>query len=66
MKNMIILVFTSLRIACLAVRELQKNKRVFGVGINTPDQSIAESGLQIPLALVIDCSDVAGSLKRMQ
>ena len=43
-----------------------ESKTVFGVGIITPTQNMSENGLEVPSALIIDCSDVRGNFNLMQ
>ena len=43
-----------------------ENKTVFGVGIITPTQIMAENGLIVPSALIIDCTNVRGNFNLMQ
>ena len=43
-----------------------ESKTVFGVGIVTPTQFMAENGLIVPSALIVDCTNIRGNFNLMQ
>ena len=43
-----------------------ESKTIFGVAITTPTQIMAENGLIVPSALIVDCTNVRGNFNLMQ